>query len=112
MFLRFWCGDGQAHFRIEEEVLLPGWAFLGTVDPSAAARLADEHLEIRAAALAVAEWPELDRVRKLGQRLAEHVRFEERELFALIESDLGPTKLERLAQAVAEAEASHSGTGS
>ena len=35
---------------------------------------------------------------------SEAVRFEERELFSLIEADLAPEQLERLAAAVSEAE--------
>jgi hypothetical protein len=105
LFLRFWNEHARDHFRVEEEVLLPTWALLGTVDDAAAAQLAREHLEIRAGALELAERPELERVRDLGQRLASHVRFEERELFALIEADLRPSDLGRLARAVAEAEA-------
>ena len=72
-------------------MLLPSWAHLGTVNQTAASRLAHEHLEIRAAALELAERPELELVRDLGQRLADHVRFEERELFGLIEDDLAST---------------------
>ena len=104
LFLAFFTDHGQGHFRIEEEVLLPTWSRLGTLDQAAAARLAREHLEIRAAALALAERPELDRVHELGELLASHVRFEERELFGLIEADLSAADLERLACAVAEAE--------
>lgn len=104
LFLAFWNDQGQAHFRVEEEVLLPGWALLGTVDDTAAAQLAREHLEIRTAALTLAEQPELELVRNLGQRLASHVRFEERELFSLIETDLSAADLELLAQAVHAAE--------
>ena len=55
LFLKFWNDQGQAHFRVEEEVLMPSWALLGTVDETAAAQLAREHLEIRTAALALAE---------------------------------------------------------
>ena len=104
LFLKFWNDQGQAHFRLEEEVLMPSWALLGTVDEAAAAQLAREHLEIRTAALALAKQPELERVRDLGQRLASHVRFEERVLFGLIETDLSPPDLDRLARTVAEAE--------
>ena len=104
VFLAFWNDQGQAHFCVEEEVLLPGWAWLGTVDNVAAAQLAREHLEIRTAALALAEQPELELVRDLGERLASHVRFEERELFSLIETDLNAADLDRLARAVHEAE--------
>jgi hemerythrin-like domain-containing protein len=104
LFLGYWNDHGRAHFRIEEEVLLPFWDRLGTVDGPALNQLAREHLEIRARALAVAEDPSLDTIHDLGRRLASHIRFEERKLFPLIENDLDPTGLERLATAVAQAE--------
>jgi hypothetical protein len=104
-FREFWRREGALHFRIEEEVLLPTWELLGTVDAEAAARLAREHLELRAAALALGERPPLAAIRELGERLGAHVRFEERGLFQLIEADLGAAELERLARAVAAAEA-------
>lgn len=104
-FHEFWRREGAPHFRIEEEVLLPAWELLGTVDAEAAGRLAREHLDLRAAALALGETPSLAAIRRLGEKLAAHVRFEERELFPLIEADLGTAELEQLAGAVAEAEA-------
>jgi len=103
-FHEFWSRDGALHFRIEEEVLLPTWERLGTVDAEAAARLAREHLELRAAALALGDAPPLAAIRELGEKLAAHVRFEERELFPLIEADLRAADLDQLARAVAEAE--------
>jgi hypothetical protein len=104
-FLEFWKTEGALHFRVEEEVLMPVWALLGTVQTEAAERLAAEHLRIRAAAMALAaEAPSLADVRELGTQLAAHVRFEERELFELIEQDLGASELEFLAQAVTDAE--------
>lgn len=104
-FLEFWRGHGERHFRIEEEVLLPWWALLGTVDQQVAAQVSREHLRIRAAALALDLDPHrLDRVHELGAELAAHIRFEERELFSLIENDLGVEQLERLAAVVSEAE--------
>jgi hypothetical protein len=107
-FLDFWLSEGALHFRIEEEVLMPLWAFLGTVEPAAAQRLAQEHLQIRTAALGLQERkPSLPAVRELGTQLAAHVRFEERELFELIEQDLDATELERLAKAVTDAEHRH-----
>jgi len=105
-FHEFWGRAGALHFRIEEEVLLPTWELLGTVNAEAASRLAKEHLELRAAALALGEEPPLAAVRELGEKLVAHVRFEERELFSLIEADLGAAELELLARAVAEAEGS------
>ena len=103
-FLEFWRREGAAHFRIEEEVLLPTWKLLGTVRAEATARLAREHLELRSAALALAEAPSLAAVRQVGEMLVAHVRFEERGLFPMIEADLGEPELEQLARAVAEAE--------
>lgn len=104
-FLEFWKGHGERHFRIEEEVLLPCWALLGTVDQQAAAQLSREHLQIRAAGRAVdLDTRCLDRVHELGAQLAAHIRFEERQLFPLIENDLDAEQLERLAAVVSEAE--------
>jgi hypothetical protein len=106
-FLEFWRADGAEHFRIEEEVLLPLWGLLGTVDDRAAARLSREHLAIRSEALALeCDDPSLEQLRALGEQLSAHVRFEERELFALIEDDLDSDQLDRLATAVASAEES------
>jgi hemerythrin-like domain-containing protein len=105
-FAGYWEGHGKIHFRVEEEVLMPIWARLGNVNEAAAARLAREHREIRAAALALTDGPELGDVQALGEKLASHVRFEERELFEMIEQDLESHDLETLARAVSEAEAS------
>ena len=105
IFLEFWRAHGQCHFRIEEEVLLPRWALLGTVDEDAAAQLSREHLAIRSAATAIeAQAPSLGQLQELGAQVAAHVRFEERRLFVLIEEDLGTDELGHLATAVHEAE--------
>jgi Hemerythrin HHE cation binding domain len=104
-FHEFWRREGALHIRIEEEVLLPTWELLGTVDADVAACLAHEHLELRAATLALGKKPRLAAVRELGEKLAAHVRFEERELLPMIEANLGTAELEQLARAVAEAEA-------
>ena len=104
-FRVFWDREGAHHFRVEEEVLLPTWAVLGTVDAESAARLAREHLELRALARTLGPTPSIESARELGERLAAHVRFEERELFPMIETDLGPDGLQQLADAVAAAEA-------
>jgi hemerythrin-like domain-containing protein len=105
-FLEFWGTHGEAHFAIEEAVLLPGWI---EADPSAdhelAARVASEHLAIRVEArrLERGELP-LEALRALGDALERHVRFEERELFPLIEASLEVEELERLGAEIAAAE--------
>lgn len=106
-FLDFWRDDGQHHFRVEEEVLLPIWATHAEVDRAAVHRMLDEHLAIRREALDLeAGGATLDRVRELGRVLHDHVRFEERQLFPAIEDALDPAALTRLGTAIEQAEAS------
>ncbi len=100
---------GDRHFRIEEEILLPAWlAGVGAAaEPAAlAARVAAEHLEIRARARRLAAaGPAPDELRELGDLLERHVRFEERELFPLIEDALDETAIRDLGLEIAAAEA-------
>jgi hemerythrin-like domain-containing protein len=104
-FLEFWHGDAQHHFRIEEEVLLPGWAAHAEVDRAGVHRMLDEHLTIRREALRLeAGEATLDQARELGRLLHDHVRFEERQLFPAIEDALDAAGLARLGAAIEEAE--------
>jgi hypothetical protein len=103
-FFEFWASEGRRHFQVEEEVLLPRWAALGDLDDDAAIHLLREHLCIRAGALRLRQSPSLDRLQELGEQLAAHVRFEERELFPLLESDLSEEQLQVLAFAVTSAD--------
>jgi hemerythrin-like domain-containing protein len=99
-FVRFWHKTGQAHFREEEEVLLPAYARCTRIDTDAdVIRLLGDHAEIRAAVLDVekrlaTEDPisaeEMDR---LGKLLHDHVRLEENEVFPRIEKALGEERL-------------------
>jgi hypothetical protein len=63
----------------------------------AAARVRAEHEEIRAR---IATVDSVDAAAELGVRLHDHVRFEERKLFALLEARLGEAELERLGAAI------------
>jgi hypothetical protein len=104
-FLEFWKQHGELHFRGEDEVLLPLWAFLGELNAEAAARVAREHLSIRRAAIALESGrSSLEQVHGLGEELEAHVRYEERELFPLLEADLDDDGLAHLARVVGEAE--------
>ncbi len=106
-FLDFWTEDGQRHFRIEEEVLLPGWAANGEIDRSGVARMLEEHLAIRREALLLQEGTvSLEQLHRLGSLLHDHVRFEERHLFVAAEESLDDAALARLATAIEAAEAS------
>src|SRR3712207_3326805 len=106
-FLAFWNADGAWHFRIEEEHLL---AALGPDDrewASAVERVERDHADIRALAAALAADPgaaRTDLAHRLGTRLHDHVRFEERELFRLLEERLPDPELQRLGDRVAAAE--------
>jgi hemerythrin-like domain-containing protein len=105
LFLAFWEDDGQRHFRVEEEVLLPTWALHGEIDRAGVARMLEEHLAIRREALRLAAGEaSLEEIRELGTLLHDHVRFEERQLFPLVEEALDDASLDRLAAAIETAE--------
>jgi hemerythrin-like domain-containing protein len=107
-FLDFWRADGRRHFRVEEEVLLPGWAAYGEIDRQGVRRMLEEHLTIRREALRLQEAPaSLEQLQRLGSLLHDHVRFEERRLFVAAEEALDDEALERLAAAIEAAEASY-----
>jgi hemerythrin-like domain-containing protein len=107
LFEDFWLSAGRAHFRVEEEILLPLWESLAGADHDAIARIAVEHTRIRAAALRLGEEdPSLEDLKALGDLLDGHVRFEERQLFPAIEAGLDEAQLRDLADAVERAESS------
>jgi hypothetical protein len=78
----FWRTQGAEHFAQEERALVPG-----LVDSDAwrdgVARMLAEHETIRAG---VATVEDVDAAHALGDLLHDHVRFEERELFGLLEA--------------------------
>lgn len=106
LLLEFWETYGRRHFEVEENVLLPAWIQLDpAADRALAARVADEHLAIRTAVRrARAGVSGLQGLRDCGKLLADHVRFEERELFPLIEGGLDPGDLAVLGREIALAE--------
>jgi len=103
-FEQFWTGEGRHHFEIEERVLLgalpdstPGWSDL-------TGRVRREHEDIRERAAAVADGGrDVSALRQLGDRLHDHIRFEERELFLILEASLSDAELSRLGAAIAQA---------
>ena len=106
--LEYWEPQGRRHFEVEEGVLLPAWFELDPdPDPSLAARVAAEHLAIRTLVRrARAGDLELGGVHEAGRLLADHVRFEEREFFPLVERRLAPAALRQLGEEIAAAEKS------
>lgn len=104
-FAAFWEEEGQRHFRVEEEVLLPMAARHVPPAHEAVVRVLVEHVDLRrrAADIALAE-PRLDDLRALGDRLHAHIRHEERVLFPLIEDALPNAELAELAAALERTE--------
>ena len=113
-FLEFWHKEGELHFHVEEEVLLPRFAASGGADTPAVARVLMQHAEIRLRALRLqGAAASAAALKELGELLGEHVRLEETELFPAIEQRLEEGELRRLAADVAAAESeAWSGTGS
>jgi hemerythrin-like domain-containing protein len=98
-FADFWTPRGRDHFDREETVLAP---VLPANDPecqAAVERMLAEHAEIRSRADRLAD--SLEAAHDLGERLHDHVRFEERTLFALVEDRLDDDELARLGAALA-----------
>lgn len=97
----FWNMHGRRHFEIEEELVLP--ALEGDDEwEGMADRVRREHEQIRALSNGLETLADAHR---LGELLNEHVRFEERELFELLEARLEPEKLSRLGREIELAEA-------
>ena len=99
-FAAFYNRKGRRHFEREEAAFVPGLCD-DPAWPAGVQRMVAEHGVIRRAAgeLDAGE----DRVaaaRALGDLLHDHVRFEERELFEILERRLSPDELERLGAAL------------
>jgi hemerythrin-like domain-containing protein len=94
-FLDFLDHQGEHHFRLEEQILLPGWlAADPDAEPEQAIRVLAEHLELRSAARALRSAAVgVETLHRLGELLERHVRFEEREPFPRIERALSATAL-------------------
>jgi hypothetical protein len=105
-FLEYWDAHGRAHFRVEEEVLLPAYAAHGDPHHELVAQVLCDHVAIRqqAAALAGDSAPAVRALNDLGACLADHVRLEERELFPLIEAAMPPARLAVVAAELEQAE--------
>jgi hemerythrin-like domain-containing protein len=99
-FLAYWIGHGRLHFRLEEELLFPAYAGYGDPHDPRVVRALDEHATIRHLAKALAASPAATpaELEQLGADLAAHVRFEEREVFPMIERLMPSDELNALAE--------------
>jgi iron-sulfur cluster repair protein YtfE (RIC family) len=104
-FMSFWEAEGQEHFRAEEEILLPAAARHVPAAHEAMVRVLVEHVELRRRAvdLMLTPVPALDDLHALGDHLHQHIRYEERILFPLIEDTLPDAELGELADALERA---------
>ena len=89
-FLAFVADECHAHFAQEEALLAPE---VPADRADLAERMLAEHEEIMRRAAALGGRPEAAAARELGELLSRHVRFEERELFPLLEDRLPPRRL-------------------
>lgn len=101
-FLDFWDPEGQQHFRLEEDILLPAYAAHGDPRHPAVVEVLLDHLAIRRDATLLLGAPSLETLHALGERLADHVRREEHELFPLIEQTVPEPELAALGSRLSE----------
>src|SRR5688572_23991459 len=80
-FREFFAAHGDRHFQIEESVLVPALPPEDSEWTALCDRMAAEHAELRGLARDIQD---VDAARALGERLRDHVRFEERELFEVL----------------------------
>jgi hemerythrin-like domain-containing protein len=92
-FLEHWADEERLHFRLEEEVLLPAYAAYGDPEHAAVVRTLLDHVLIRRDVERLAADPPLELLHELGERLANHVKLEENELFPLVERTIPEPEL-------------------
>jgi len=102
-FLAAWDLEEKLHFRIEEEILLPAYAASADPGDPIVLKILLDHLTIRCHAERLATDASVQRLHELGERLASHVRLEEREMFPLIERRLSDAELSTLGTRLAAA---------
>jgi len=103
-FLAFWRSGGEAHFQAEEEILLPAWSRRAPADHESVVKILADHVELRRMAADLAGDPleTPDELHALGDRLHDHVRYEERVFFPLVEQTLPAQDLERILDSLEE----------
>ena len=102
-FLEFWQRETSAHFRKEEEVLLPVLArYEQDVSQRPMVEMLAQHAQIRGLVMQLSDEyaagntrPET--LRDIGDRLEVHIRLEERQVFPMIEEALSEEALKEVA---------------
>ena len=111
-FLEFWQRDTSAHFRREEEVLLPVLARYGQdgLGREPVAEMLGQHARIRGLVMQLSDEYANGNLRpetlgEIGELLEAHIRLEEREVFHMIEEVLPEAALKEVASRLAVKEA-------
>lgn len=102
--LAFWQSDGELHLCEEETVLLPALSAL----PQHTQRVREEHAALRHAITQLQNQPEAPALFAFGQLLNDHVRWEERDLFELAQTQLNEAQLLEIHTRSLEFRAQHS----
>lgn len=92
----FWYKDLQHHFQLEEQFLLPLQQQYALVEPLLQQMVA-EHYRLKEVINAIMINPTTELIDALRSQLNDHIRFEERALFPLIEKSVSPEDLQRIA---------------
>lgn len=89
-FLEFWERDLERHFKQEEEIVLPLLATHAASELPVIKETLKQHADIRWMIDALTKDPEpsAELLRSLGDAITAHVRFEENNLFPVIETTL------------------------
>ncbi len=108
-FLEFWRAELNRHLEVEEQLLLPARSRYAPEDHPLAVRMLLEHVRLRRLVLdlgrrVLAGTAHLSLMGELGRELEAHIRFEERELFPLIESEMPEEALSELVELTRSAE--------
>ncbi|MCK9516583.1 MAG: hemerythrin domain-containing protein [Ottowia sp.] len=90
--------DLAPHFQVEEELLLPALEAQGATGRGLAARAREDHAWLRRGA-ALAAAGQTRHLAAYAERMAAHVRFEERELFEHAQATLDDAVLQQIGQA-------------
>ena len=88
----FWSNHIKPHFKDEEKVLIK---FLPEDNPLVQQML-KEHAQIRGLIISLDNEPDSNSLQLLAEFISNHIRFEERELFAYAEKVLNPEQLQEI----------------
>jgi len=88
----FWSNHMKPHFKDEEKVLVK---YLPADNPLVS-QMFDEHAYIRDVIISLDKDPDPNSLQSLAEYINNHIRFEERELFAYAEQTLTPQQLNEI----------------